>query len=107
MGVGCHSRLVSSLRRALAAVAAALIFALCLFAASPALHGQLHHHGESTLDDGCAVMLFATGFSLPLEVAAPLPPAANRPEQRSTVSAEILLDSPRYLLLPGRGPPAA
>ena len=107
MGVGRQSRLSNLLRRVLAAGSAALIFALGLFAASPVLHGQLHHLSDSTLDDGCAIMLFANGVSMPLAATAPPPPSADWREGRPVSSTEILLDSPRYLLQPERGPPVA
>ena len=94
-------------RGLLATGCAVLVFALGLFAASPALHGQLHHDAKAPADDGCAVVLFAGGVSVPLAaIAAPLPPAEWR-AQVHFVSTEIRLDSPRYLLQPERGPPSA
>ena len=86
---------------------AALVLALGIFAASPALHSQLHHGVDAAADDSCAIVLFANGVSVPLAVVAPPRPAAEWREQAYLRSADILLDSPRYLLLPGRGPPAA
>jgi hypothetical protein len=92
------------LRRALAAGSAALIFALGVLAASPDLHQRLHA-GHHSPDDHCAVVLFAGGVSFAPAATAPLPPLAywkNEPPRSESVFA----GSPRYLLLPGRGPPA-
>lgn len=93
------------LRRLLATVCAALVFALGLFAANPRLHAQLHHNDHSSSDDGCAVVLFANGVSVPLGAIAAPPPSTEWRELGHASSAEIFLDSPRYLLQPGRGPP--
>jgi hypothetical protein len=100
-----HSRCADYLRRLIAMGCAALVFALGLFAASPALHEQLHHHAHSSSDDGCAVILFAGGVSMPLAVTAMPPPSAEWREQPYLGSTEIILDSPRYLLQPEHGPP--
>jgi hypothetical protein len=102
-----QSRWADSFRRVVATGCAAVIFALGLFAASPSLHEQLHHKGDTSSDDGCAVVLFAGGVSMPLAVMAPPPPSAEWSEQTYAVSTEIFLDSPRYLLQPERGPPLA
>ena len=97
-GAGCF-------RRLLATGCAVLVFALGLFGASPILHGQLHHNdGVVSSDDGCAVVLFAGGVSVPLAVVA-LAPSAEWTLQSYVRSTEIFFDSPRYLLQPGRGPP--
>ena len=83
-----------------------LVFTLGLFGASPILHGQLHHNdGVASSDDGCAVVLFAGGASVPLVVTALPPPPVEWREQPYVTSPEIFLDSPRYLLQPERGPP--
>jgi len=102
-----HPRCADYFRRLLATGCAALIFALGLFAASPSLHVKLHHHGHASSDDGCAIVLFASGVAMPLAVTAMPPPAADWPEPLYFSSPEILLDAPRYLLQPERGPPAA
>ena len=60
--------------RLIASLAAALVFALTVFAASPELHGWLHSHDAGSppvaspahaagpdQDDDCAVVLFAQG----------------------------------------------
>jgi len=100
-----QSRWADSFRRVLATGCAAVIFALGLFAASPSLHEQLHHKAGASSDDGCAVVLFAGGVSMPLAVMAAPPPSAEWSEPAYAVSTEIFLDSPRYLLQPERGPP--
>ena len=92
-------------RRFLAAGAAALVFALGVFAASPVLHDWLHVQHSTPVDDGCAVVLFATGVSVPLGAIAIAPPAAEWCEFTRPVSREIFLASPRYLRQPERGPP--
>lgn len=105
MGLGFQLRLLSSLRYFFAAGAAALIFSLGLFAASPSLHKQLHHGADAPADDDCAVVLFAGGVSVPMAAVAPTPPAADWREKPRAVTVEIVLASPRYLLQPERGPP--
>jgi hypothetical protein len=102
-----QSRWADCFRRVLATGCAAVIFALGLFAASPTLHEQLHHKADASSDDGCAVVLFAGGVSMPLAVMATPPPSAEWSEPVYAVSTEIFLDSPRYLLQPERGPPVA
>ena len=84
-----------------------MVLALGLFAASPQLHQQLHPHVDSTLEGGCAVVLFAGGVSLPLTATALPPRDSARQELRAAPATEIHLDSPRYLLRPERGPPGA
>ncbi|MSU24117.1 MAG: hypothetical protein EXS32_09890 [Opitutus sp.] len=95
------------LRRLLATGCAFLIFALGLLAASPALHGQLHHDATLPTEDGCAIVLFAGGVAVPLAVVAVPPSPPEWRAQVQVVSTEISLDSPRYLLQPERGPPVA
>jgi len=87
---------------------AVLIFALGVLAVSPTLHQELHAGTPSTLDDGgCAVVLFGNGVAVALPLAALPPPSAQWGELPDVVSQEVLLDSPRYLLQPERGPPVA
>lgn len=84
-----------------------VVVALGVFAASPNLHEQLHHNGQPALDDGCAVVLFAGGVSVPLAPLTVLPaPGAGRGPALVAVE-ELLLEAPRFRLLPGRGPPVA
>lgn len=84
---------------------AVLIFVLGIFAASPTLHSQLHHGTDSSVDDGCAITLFANGVSVSLPVIVLPPPAGEWRELSVVALREVLLDSPRYLLQPERGPP--
>ena len=76
-----------------------------MFAASPRLHELLHQHNQSSVDDGCAIALFANGVSVPLAMIIAPPAPAEWREPNSVGSTELLLDSPRYLLQPERGPP--
>jgi hypothetical protein len=102
-----HSRCADYFRRLLATGCAVLVFALGLFAASPTLHEQLHHNAPPASDDGCAIILFAGGVSMPLTFnSIPLPPAEWR-ELPYVSTTELRLASPRYLLQPERGPPVA
>lgn len=93
------------LHRLLAASAAALVFALGVFAASPALHEWLHSHDAPPANDSCAIVLFANGVSTPLGMLVLTPPAAVWGESVRPIAREIFLASPRYLRLPERGPP--
>ena len=92
-------------RRFLAAGAAALIFALSVIAASPALHAWLHGQATLPTDDNCAVVLFAGGVLVPLAAMAIAPPAMVWREMGHAATGEIFLVSPRYLRQPERGPP--
>ncbi len=94
-------------RRFIAAGSAALVFALTVFAASPVLHGWLHKSHAVAGNDDCAVVLFASGVSLPLDLPTIAPPSATWVEQPRVVTAEIFLASPRYLRQPERGPPVS
>lgn len=95
------------LRRLFAAGAVALVFALAVFAASPVLHHWLHGQDGRTIDDSCAVELFASGVSLALDAPAVTAPSAAWCEEPRVVVAEIFLASPRYLRQPERGPPVS
>lgn len=92
-------------RRLLAIVGVGLILALGIFAASPALHNQLHASGPATAEDGCAVALFAGGVSVAAPMTALPPATAHLSELPGIAAREVLLDLPRYLLQPERGPP--
>ena len=93
------------LRRLLTAGCIVVVFALGLLAASPVLHDQLHHGQAPSADDGCAVVLFANGVSVPLALI-PIPPAPAEWRKQDYFGAdELLLNSPRYLLQPVCGPP--
>lgn len=93
------------LRRLCAAGSAALVLALTILAASPAAHDSLHADRTARTDDGCAVVLFAGGVSLPLDPPALRPPATIVREIAHATAVEVLLVSPRYLRQPERGPP--
>lgn len=92
-------------RRLLAAGAAALILALTVFAASPIAHDSLHAGDVEHGDDGCAVVLFASGVSLPLDLPALQTPTLIARGVTPATAAEVFLVSPRYLRQPERGPP--
>ncbi len=92
-------------RRFLAGAAATLVFTLGVFAASPVLHDWVHGQHGTPADDGCAVVLFAAGVSVPLGAIAVTPPAASWQEFVQPGALEIFLTSPRYLRQPERGPP--
>ena len=105
MGSPHPFRLNEHLRQLLAVGCVALVFALGVFAASPVLHDQLHHDAVPSADDGCAVVLFACGVSVPLAMVEASPAPMEWRGQGFVGSDELLLDSPRYRLQPGRGPP--
>ena len=102
-------------RRILAAGCAALVLALTVFAASPVAHDWLHGHPQTCkhahsapdprADDGCAVVLFAGGVSLPLDPIAIVEPAVASGGVSPVTAADVFLVSPRYLRQPERGPP--
>ena len=109
---------ISRPQSTLAWLLAALIFALGLLAASPATHAHLHASPDSeqgthdhavphaTDDSGCAVVLFAQGVSLPLDLPGVSAPRALVLTEFALVSRdELLLTPPRHLHQPGRGPP--
>jgi hypothetical protein len=104
--------LADLLRRLIAGGSAALVLALSIFAASPVAHDWLHHHDGCTehaadprVDDGCAVVLFAGGVSLPNATPAVEPPAALLRSVPARPAVEVFLVVPRYLHQPERGPP--
>jgi hypothetical protein len=105
MGPSSHLPRFEFLRRILALGCAFLVFALGVFAASPALHEQLHAGPQAMADDGCAVVLFASGVALAAPVVAPLPFETQWNELPATTAREFFLESSRYLLQPERGPP--
>lgn len=95
------------LRRLLAVGCAALVLALTVFAASPVAHESLHDHtdGHAAESDDCAVVMFASGVSLPVGPLAIAPPIPIGGGDSRVEVAEIFLVSPRYLRHPERGPP--
>ncbi|MBL9209332.1 MAG: hypothetical protein JNL92_02640 [Opitutaceae bacterium] len=105
--------LADRLRRLLALGCAAMVFALTIFAASPEAHGYLHAHQDcpshdhatSEPDHSCAVVLFASGVSLPVGPLFVTPPTTVPAGISPVTAAEVFLVSPRYLRQPERGPP--
>jgi hypothetical protein len=110
------------LARAVAALAAGLLMALTVLAASPELHERLHGHGVATAahqgaghprgqaaaddEDGCIVTLFSQGAVLPVALLA-LVAASLALRSHDLASLDrIAPESPRYLRLPAQGPPA-
>lgn len=100
---------VDRLHRIVAAACAALVLALTIFAASPVAHEALHDdhaHGD-TEEHACAVVLFASGVSLPVGPIHISPPTELVAAVSPATAAEVFLVSPRYLRQPERGPPAS
>lgn len=95
------------LRRALALGCATLVLALTIFAASPIAHQWLHSDDVAQGDHDCAVVLFASGVSLPVGPIHIAPPQEAIGAVSPATAAEIFLVSPRYLRQPERGPPAS
>ena len=98
-----------ALRRWLAAGSAALVLALTIFAASPSAHHLLHDddHQHAVAEDGCAVVMFAGGVSLPVAPLSITPPTTVTQSLTPIQAADALLISPRYLRQPERGPPVS
>jgi hypothetical protein len=92
-------------RRLLAAGGVALVLLLSVLGSNPELHRCIHGAENSGSEDGCAVVLFAHGLSAPFDTAV----LAATPAEWSTfarpATAEVFVASPRYLHVPGRGPP--
>jgi hypothetical protein len=97
----------SFLHRSIAAMCAAVIFSLGVFASCPELHERLHDGSAIGADDHCAVEIFASGISVPLGLQTLAPPLECRRIEQPAPRIEICLSSPRFLLQPERGPPAA
>jgi len=96
---------VPLLQRIGAAWAAVLLLVLTLAAASPTLHEWLHRAGMDA-EDGCAVVLFASGITAAAAVIAITVPAVAWCLCRVAPYQEFFVTTPRYLRLPERGPPA-
>ncbi len=109
------------MRRILAALCAALVLVLTIFAASPVAHDWLHavekkhacqeHPAPQTpasasAEHDCAVVLFASGVELPVGPLALTPPRIIAQGISPVTAAEFYLVSPRYLRQPERGPPS-
>jgi hypothetical protein len=111
----------SPLTRAVAALATALVLALTVFAASPALHQWLHGHepGHPRAapdaparpsppdddDDGCVVTLFAQGLVLSLCVFALLFSGRIPRQLDRDVPERVIPAEPHFRLLPTQAPP--
>ena len=95
-------------RRILAAGCAALVLALTIFSASPSAHELLHadDHQHAVAGDTCAVVMFASGVSLPVAPFPITPPSDLQQAVSPVTAAEVFLVSPRYLRHPERGPPS-
>ncbi len=100
-------------RRILASGVAALVLALSILAASPTAHEWIHsEHDHVPVADlqgehACAIVLFASGVSLPLDTISVASPLAFTLAISPETAAEVHLVSPRYLRRPERGPPVA
>ena len=94
-------------RRFIAGGCALLVLALSVLAASPVAHDRLHAAapGAAEHEDGCAVVLFSGGVSLPVGPIALAPPQLIQRGAAVAAVAELLLVAPRYLRQPERGPP--
>lgn len=110
--------------RLVAALAAALLFALSLLAASPELHERLHGRSQAAVapvhqgaghdgakaasddEDGCIVTLFSQGVVLAVALVAAAAAAAAVPASEFPILDRVSPESPRYLRLPTQGPPA-
>src|SRR4051812_19572837 len=106
MGLSRTFALGIRLHRIIAVLCATLVFGLGVCAMSPQLHKHVHGTGHGSTDDRCAIELFATGAALPVVMFAPAPMWRDRDAFLAPTLAEVLLESPRYLLQPERGPPA-
>lgn len=98
-----------ALRRIIAAGSAAVVLALAVFAVSPNAHAWVHdedgHEHAAPQGDGCAIELFASGVSLPLEFAPLAAPGVATLVPPPPAPDDLFLAHPRYLRQPERGPP--
>lgn len=110
-----QSRHLPLTQRVSAGGLAALIFVLGLLAASPAWHGLLHagatdHHDHTSPDAAtaehlCVISDFAHGVTPALTFIAVEQPVV-RPAAHAPVAIALQLPPTRWLLQPGRAPPA-
>lgn len=103
---------IRPMQRAFAAVCIAVLLALGVFGANGQWHGALHgaDHGPTSdvlpeHGDGCAVDLFASGVSVPLEVPSAVAQPVVAATGRLEAARELWLAEPEFRLRPGRGPP--
>lgn len=115
-----HRAAPSFPHRVLAAVCAALVLGLTVFAASPEAHRWVHadpgshscgQHGDAPVpasaDHICAITLFGHGVQLDAAPAALLPPREIAAALPRIAAGMLDLVAPRYLRQPERGPPAS
>ena len=98
------------LRRFAAVGCAALVLALTVFAVCPTAHSLLHddEHQHAVSEEPCAVVMFASGVSLPLAPLTLTPPTEIVLVAALAVAGrDVLLIAPRYLRQPERGPPSS
>lgn len=98
-------------KRLVAVLCVATLLALGVFGSSASLHAALHpcdqpssghvHHGW----DGCAVDLYASGVSMPLDVPSTVPAPLERVLEREVPFVRAVDAAPDFRLPPGRGPP--
>lgn len=105
--------------RLFAGLGVALVLALGVFGANADLHGILHgedhghDHGHasapaSSRDDGCAVVLLATGATVPVDVPAGLgAPELTWLAERPVTAGAAVARRLDYRLPPGQAPPSA
>jgi len=84
---------------------AALVLALAVLAACPALHEWLHGGHDLGDDDGCVVTLFAHGVTEAGAAVALVVVALRLLAEKLPAPAALFLAEPRFQLPPGRGPP--
>lgn len=105
-------RIVPFWHRTFAVLCVGLVLALGVFGANADLHNLLHaddhgcDHSHEGADDGCAVVLWNSGATAPLEI----PREIFAPHVFVVVVARPVfvatLASPDFRLPPGRGPPS-
>jgi hypothetical protein len=101
------SPLGAGFRRIIGVGGIALVLLLNILSVSPDLHRAVHDHQGGDVEDACAVVQFSQGVS-PAADAMMLvgPPIEWRALPRDAVG-EVSFAAPRFLLLPGRGPPVS
>lgn len=98
--------------RAFAGLGMALVLALTVFGASAELHRSLHEcdHDKAlpaAEADGCAVVQFASGTTVPLGVPVLVDAPLARIEAVMSPAAAVAGVAPDFRLPPGQAPPRA